>query len=108
VKALNACLNLPADDARDEWFVAYLSQPRLVILGHGEVGGFVFVRPARTHAELVAKAPVVERWVRRCAGRRGLTLGALRRIVVHPPRAPSADPLDYVGSLGVRIEVVGG
>jgi hypothetical protein len=107
VKALNACLNLPADDARDEWLNTYLSQPRL-ILGHGEVGGFVFVRPTRTRAELVRKAPVVERWIRRCAGRRGLKLGAFRRVVVHPSRAPGSDPWDYVGSLGVRIEVLRG
>ena len=102
-KALNACVSLPDGYALDPWYNQFLGQKRLVIHGD-DMGGFVFVRPTRNWDDLAAKAPVMERWVRRAARRRGIPLTAgLTRVLVRPADLPSPDPLDHVGSLGVRI-----
>ena len=105
MKARTACVNLPEEYARDDWFNTYLAHPRLIRTGT-EFGGFVYVRPSRSLTELSIKASVVERWVRRCARRYGIALGSeVVRVYKQPGSVSSADPLDYVGSLGVRIEV---
>lgn len=104
-KARAACVVVSDEEAGDEWFNRILAQPRLQRYRR-EVGGFVWTRPTRTLADLDAKAPVVERWVRRKAARHGVALAAGCRVVRMVGDPASADPLDHVGSLGVRIEVV--